>query len=125
MTFILIDLLCLSSRNDRRVRYLADTFQAFLPRRPKAEPSDPSVTKSIRCVTTNFTPTDQLKVGLNSSEFDHIYSEDPLDEKTRVNKALLCEYLDRRPYEPTDEVIYETIQPHQESASPYSNINRP
>lgn len=70
-------------------------------------------------------PADQLKVGLNSSEFDHIYSEDPLDEKTRANKALLYEYLNPRPHEPTDEVIYETIQPYQEPASPYSNIKHP
>ena len=70
-----------SSRNDRRIRYLTDTFNSLIPKRSKSATIDSSENSyDVKFRTSSI------------SKEDHIYSQDPLDKKYNED-ALLYECI--------------------------------
>ncbi|CAM4988950.1 unnamed protein product [Rotaria socialis] len=93
-------------RNDRRIRYLTETFHSFGGKKLKSSTVD------------SFDKSDEVKLNLNHNlasasdddksilkyphdriqDLDHIYSEDPLENKTFLkthdNSVILYDYID-------------------------------
>ncbi|CAF3611347.1 unnamed protein product, partial [Rotaria sp. Silwood1] len=93
-------------RNDRRVRYLVETFNSFIPKQSRSVMLD-SFDKSDETKldlkydlssTSNNNKSNLKYPNENFQDSDHIYSQDPLEKKdfleSNDNNSLLYEYID-------------------------------
>jgi len=96
-----------SSRNDRRVRYLAETFHSFIPKRSKSMTIDSSDNSYETKLNSKFDSSSISKADQFENS-DHIYSQDPLDKKNDEN-ALLYECIDyetiNQQLKPNDNIV--------------------
>jgi len=88
-------------RNDRRIRYLTETFNSFIPKRSKSMTTDSS--------DNSYETKLNSKIDSSSiSNEDHIYSQDPLDKKNDEN-TLLYDCIDyetiNQPLKPNENIV--------------------
>lgn len=100
------------SRNDRRIRYLNDTLGSLIAKPSKSVTSDSfdnsdASKLSLQQESSSMNPDVKLIFKDPNETFqnsDHIYSQDPLEDKTALQtddaNTLLYEYID---YTPTNQ----------------------
>ncbi|CAF1022992.1 unnamed protein product [Adineta ricciae] len=110
---ILCAFLLYRRRNDRRIRYLTETFNAYMPRRFKFAANDSTENSDgsdLKFDVSSSSTADEKYISKYTDkqyhDSDHIYSQDPLENGKTSPKdeqnAIVYDYID-------DNIIYQPI----------------